>query len=115
LARARLRNTPRRIADEEDVAPSAFDSFCRAARAGRFPRLDDRHDLWQILVLIAFGLRREHFLVELIAAWEPGAEDDGARHRRRAQDLSRALAPTALPGGYPNLLGPDDHDQIALA
>jgi DNA-directed RNA polymerase specialized sigma24 family protein len=52
LARARLRNTPRRIADEEDVALSAFDSFCRAARAGRFPRLDDRHDLWQILVLI---------------------------------------------------------------
>jgi DNA-directed RNA polymerase specialized sigma24 family protein len=52
LARARLRDAPRRIADEEDVALSAFDSFCRGARAGRFPRLDDRHDLWQILVLI---------------------------------------------------------------
>jgi DNA-directed RNA polymerase specialized sigma24 family protein len=52
LARARLRDTSRRVADEEDVALSAFDSFCRAARAGRFPRLDDRHDLWQILVLI---------------------------------------------------------------
>src|SRR5262249_2424846 len=52
LARARLRDTPRRIADEEDVALSAFDSFCRGAQAGGFPRLDDRHDLWQILVLI---------------------------------------------------------------
>jgi DNA-directed RNA polymerase specialized sigma24 family protein len=52
LARARLHNAPRRIADEEDVALSAFDSFCRGARAGRFPRLDDRDDLWQILVLI---------------------------------------------------------------
>jgi DNA-directed RNA polymerase specialized sigma24 family protein len=52
LARARLRDAPRRIADEEDVALSAFDSFCRAAQAGRFPRLDDRDDLWQILVLI---------------------------------------------------------------
>jgi DNA-directed RNA polymerase specialized sigma24 family protein len=52
LARSRLRNTPRLIADEEDVALSAFDSFCRGARAGRFPRLDDRNDLWQILVLI---------------------------------------------------------------
>jgi DNA-directed RNA polymerase specialized sigma24 family protein len=52
LARARLRDAPRRIADEEDVALNAFDSFCRGARAGRFPRLDDRHDLWQILVLI---------------------------------------------------------------
>src|SRR4051794_13626583 len=62
LARARLRDAPRRIADEEDVALNAFDSFCRGARAGRFPRLDDRHDLWQILVLItvrkAFNLRR---------------------------------------------------------
>jgi DNA-directed RNA polymerase specialized sigma24 family protein len=52
LAYGRLRDTPRRIADEEDVALSAFDSFCRGARAGRFPRLDDRNDLWQILVLI---------------------------------------------------------------
>src|SRR4029077_9358130 len=52
LAHARLRDTSRRVADEEDVALSAFDSFCRGAQAGRFPRLDDRNDLWQILVLI---------------------------------------------------------------
>jgi DNA-directed RNA polymerase specialized sigma24 family protein len=52
LARVRLGHAPRRIADEEDVALSAFDSFCRGAQAGRFPRLDDRNDLWQILVLI---------------------------------------------------------------
>src|SRR5689334_5020484 len=41
LARARLRAFPRRAADEEDVALSAFDSFCRDAAAGRFPRLGD--------------------------------------------------------------------------
>ena len=52
LARVRLRDAPRRAADEEDVALSAFDSFCRGAAAGRFPRLDDRHDLWQLLVLL---------------------------------------------------------------
>ena len=52
LARVRLRDAQRRVADEEDVALNAFDSFCRGAREGRFPRLDDRHDLWQILVLI---------------------------------------------------------------
>ena len=52
LARTRLGDLPRLIADEEDVALSAFDSFCRGAQAGRFPRLDDRNDLWQILVLI---------------------------------------------------------------
>jgi DNA-directed RNA polymerase specialized sigma24 family protein len=52
LARARLRDVPRRIADEEDVALNAFDSFCRGAQTGRFRRLHDRNDLWQILVLI---------------------------------------------------------------
>ena len=52
LARVRLASLPRRAADEEDVALSAFDSFCRGAEAGRFPRLADRDDLWQVLVLL---------------------------------------------------------------
>jgi DNA-directed RNA polymerase specialized sigma24 family protein len=51
-ARRRLAGAPRRAADEEDVAQSAFASFCRAAGQGRFPRLHDRHDLWQVLVLL---------------------------------------------------------------
>src|SRR5262245_11365350 len=51
-ARLRLQGIPRRAADEEDVALSAFDSFCRAASQGRFPQLLDRQDLWQVLVLI---------------------------------------------------------------
>lgn len=62
LARARLRSLPRAAADEEDVALSAFDSFCRGAGEGRFPRLDDRDDLWQVLFVIttrkAIGLVR---------------------------------------------------------
>jgi DNA-directed RNA polymerase specialized sigma24 family protein len=52
LARHRLRGTPRRAADEEDVALSAFDTFCRRAAEGRFPRLNDRDDLWQLLVML---------------------------------------------------------------
>lgn len=38
--------------DEEDAALSAFQSFCQGAAQGRFPRLDDRHDLWRLLVTI---------------------------------------------------------------
>jgi DNA-directed RNA polymerase specialized sigma24 family protein len=54
LVRTKLRSAPRTSpADEEDVALSAFDSFCRAAEQGRFSRLEDRDDLWQLLVLIA--------------------------------------------------------------
>jgi DNA-directed RNA polymerase specialized sigma24 family protein len=52
LARARLRATARRVADEEDVALSAFDSFCRAAEHGRFPDLKDGDNLWALLVTI---------------------------------------------------------------
>ena len=52
LARRRLQNTQRRVADEEDVALSAFDSFCRGAEQGRFPRLSDRDNLWELLVVI---------------------------------------------------------------
>jgi DNA-directed RNA polymerase specialized sigma24 family protein len=52
LARARFRDAPRRAADEEDVALSAFDSFCRGAAAGRFPQLCDRDNLWPLLVVI---------------------------------------------------------------
>ena len=62
----------------------------------------------------AFGLRREHLMVEILASWRPDG-DDGAAHRRWARDLWRSLAPVALPGGYANLLGPDDREQAAAA
>jgi DNA-directed RNA polymerase specialized sigma24 family protein len=52
LARARLKNTVRRVADEEDVALSAFDSFFRRAERGQFPQLEDRDDLWQLLFVL---------------------------------------------------------------
>jgi DNA-directed RNA polymerase specialized sigma24 family protein len=51
-ARHKLAGTPRAAADEEDVALSAFDSFCRAAAQRRFPRLDDRDDLWRVLLVL---------------------------------------------------------------
>jgi len=51
-ARLRARPWPRAVEDEEDAALSAFDSFCRAATRGRFPRLDDRDDLWRLLVAL---------------------------------------------------------------
>ena len=52
LARQKLRSTSRRVADEEDVVVDAFDSFCRGVQEGRFPRLNDRDDLWQILMVL---------------------------------------------------------------
>jgi DNA-directed RNA polymerase specialized sigma24 family protein len=51
LARGRLQGL-RRVADEEDVALSAFASFCKGAEAGRFPQLEGRDDLWKLLVVL---------------------------------------------------------------
>jgi DNA-directed RNA polymerase specialized sigma24 family protein len=51
LARARLRSGAP-IDDPEDVALSAFASFCRHAERGRFPQLSDRDGLWRLLVTL---------------------------------------------------------------
>ncbi len=63
LARKKLADAPRGMADEEDVALSAFDSFCRQAEQGRFPDLADRDGLWRLLVVMtarkAGHLRRD--------------------------------------------------------
>src|SRR4051794_32112208 len=40
------------LAGGEDAALSAFASVCAGAAAGRFPRLDDRDDLWRLLVTL---------------------------------------------------------------
>lgn len=50
LARSQMQAGRRRVADEEDVAASVFESFCRAAQKGRFPDLADRDTLWRLLV-----------------------------------------------------------------
>ncbi len=52
LARSRLKSVSRRVADEEDVALSAFESFYRRAEHGQFPKLQDRDDLWQLLFVL---------------------------------------------------------------
>lgn len=52
LARKRLGGATKREFDEEDIALSAFNSFFRAVDERRLPKLDDRHDLWKVLVTI---------------------------------------------------------------
>ena len=89
LAREHLRGTPRRARDEEDVALSAFDSFCAGAVRGRFPDLADRHNLWSLLVAVT-----RHKCV------------DAVRHETRAKRGGRArpadLDPHELFGREPS-------------
>jgi hypothetical protein len=62
----------------------------------------------------AFGIRQNHLVVEIVAAWEPD-DANGARHQAWTASVPDGLAPSALPGGYANLLGPHAYDQIAYA
>lgn len=52
LADKRLKALPRRAEDEEDVVQKAFADFFMQVQQNRFPKLDDRDDLWQVLCLL---------------------------------------------------------------
>ncbi len=51
-ARIRLDHAPRQLADEQDIVNSVFHSLCRGAKAGRFHELQNRDELWWLLLAI---------------------------------------------------------------
>ena len=52
LARRKLGSANRREADEEDIVIEVFTDFLEGLKRGRFSRLADRQDLWQILTML---------------------------------------------------------------
>jgi DNA-directed RNA polymerase specialized sigma24 family protein len=98
LARHKLRGSPRRAADEEDVVLSAFDSFFRGMEQGRFPRLCDRDGLWGLLATLtarkaAHQLRDEQRLKRGGAAVVRASSADGDDEALLGQLLSREPSP----------------------
>ena len=89
LARTKL--TPGRLrgGDEEDVALSAFDSFFRGARAGRFPLLADREGLWRLLVTLT---ARKAF---------DRVRDEGRLKRGGGAVFAQSALGSAMDGGPP--------------
>ncbi|MBY0525918.1 MAG: hypothetical protein K2R98_21170 [Gemmataceae bacterium] len=86
LARSKLGDLPCRASDEEDVALSAFDSFCRQASTGRFPQLFDRDNLWRLLVVIT--KRKAYDLAQL--------------ERRQKRGQGQVLDEAALDRAFPD-------------
>ena len=123
LARKKLADAPRRMADEEDVALSAFDSFCRNAEQGRFPDLADREGLWRLLVLMtarkAARLRRDEGRLKRGGRQIAEAHEAGEADRRLEELLSREPDPetAALAADEHRrlmaVLGDDDLRQVA--
>ena len=65
LARRKLDGIPNRDFDEEDVALSAMHSFYKGMAANKFANVQNREDLWKLLVTItgrkAMTKRRAHY------------------------------------------------------
>jgi DNA-directed RNA polymerase specialized sigma24 family protein len=65
LARRKMEGLALRSADEEDVALSAMNSFCRGLAARRFDGIAGADELWKLLVTITArkvcAQRRQHF------------------------------------------------------
>jgi hypothetical protein len=63
----------------------------------------------------AFGVRQDHLMVEIVAAWESQSAKGDDQHVQWARDGSRKLSPYALPGGYVNLLDVTEQERIPAA
>jgi FAD/FMN-containing dehydrogenase len=62
----------------------------------------------------AFGLRRDHVLVEILATFvDRSDKEEEQRHHQWTRTTRQAFAPMAFPGGYPNFLTGDDSDRVA--
>jgi FAD/FMN-containing dehydrogenase len=64
----------------------------------------------------AFGLRRDHVLVEILASFTDRSEPGDERWNRQwVQAARRAFDGIALPGGYPNLLASSAVERAAMS
>jgi hypothetical protein len=61
----------------------------------------------------AFGLRRDHVLIEVMAAHTDPSIVFAEEHRQWVLATRHAFDAIALPGGYPNLLPGGDPDRAA--
>ncbi len=52
VSQKKLGGSSKRHTDEEDVAICAFNAFLMGVRNNRFDKLNSRHDLWQVLVML---------------------------------------------------------------
>lgn len=64
MVQQKLPPVARRAGDGEDVAISALDSFLVRAREGEFPQLQNRDDLWKVLVTISKRKAVKHIVHE---------------------------------------------------
>ncbi|WP_226831205.1 MULTISPECIES: FAD-binding oxidoreductase [unclassified Brevibacterium] len=91
------------------VAPALLESYGARESSGSFLNVHHFHGRASDRRVedTAFGRREDHLMIELIEAGETVSD--------WTKTAVSILASHALPGGYPNLLGPDEEEQTAVA
>jgi RNA polymerase sigma factor (sigma-70 family) len=88
LAYRKLRDAPRGVADENDIVVTAFNHFLQGVQTNRFRKLDDRHDLWQILVMLT-----ERRAVDRLRREATASKHLPSESHRRSDDSSQGSSP----------------------
>jgi hypothetical protein len=107
LASARMPRDRRREFDEEDVALSAFHSFCDRAARGQFPMLVDRDGLWRLLATLT---TRKLFANIRHQSRQKRGGGQAAISTTDSDDLSRVLRREPTPAAAAQLA--DEYDSL---
>ncbi len=108
-ARAKLRalRGPTAVNDEEDVALSAFHSLYQGVREGRFPRLEDRDDLWKLLIHLSACKAVDHH--RALNRQKRG----GGRILNEADMMAAGVGPDDVGGPLDRIIGTEPSPEFA--
>ncbi len=103
-----------RVSDRlcETLSPEIIDILLQSAESAPTPGcailLHDFHGKASRIPLesAAYPLRKAHYVVEVIAGWD--SEADGVKANEWIVKILQVLEPHALPGGWANVLGPEE-------
>ena len=106
LAGRKLPGNVKREFDEEDIALSAFHSLCAGVTHGRFPELNDRDNLWSLLVVIT-ARKAQHRIRDMLAQKRGGGQV-------RGESVFAGNGTTAERVGIDQVIGAEPTPEFAL-
>jgi hypothetical protein len=97
FAERKMKINPDRAVDGEDIAQLAMQRLCLNVSTGRYPDLDDREQLWDLLVVFTLNRIRKH--LRACSTLKRSAAEADVLEFRRSQvfsDLRTPEAPTIM-------------------
>jgi len=104
LARVRLGQTPRRMADEEDIALSVLRCLYEGAARGQFAAVVNRQELWQLLATVTIRKVIDH--QRLLNKQKRGGG------RVRGDSVLKASDGDGWGAGFDEILGVEEYQRL---